>query len=58
MDDSQGRVSTQQVFGLSNSDLVPGKYEGGAISILAFLFIRSFPSCRGLNRLKSWFSFG
>ncbi|XP_047176813.1 histidine protein methyltransferase 1 homolog [Vigna umbellata] len=25
----KGRVSTQQVFGLSNSDLVPGKYEGG-----------------------------
>ncbi|XP_058739235.1 uncharacterized protein LOC131611150 [Vicia villosa] len=25
----KGRVNTQQVFGLSNSDLVPGKYEGG-----------------------------
>ncbi|KAL8088811.1 hypothetical protein AgCh_038554 [Apium graveolens] len=25
----KGRVSTQQVFALSNSDLVPGKYEGG-----------------------------
>ncbi|CAJ1849649.1 unnamed protein product [Sphenostylis stenocarpa] len=25
----KGRVSTQQVFGLSNSDLIPGKYEGG-----------------------------
>lgn len=25
----KGRVSTQQVFSLSNSDLVPGKYEGG-----------------------------
>ncbi|KAI8004905.1 hypothetical protein LOK49_LG08G02260, partial [Camellia lanceoleosa] len=24
-----GRVSTQEVFHLSNSDLVPGKYEGG-----------------------------
>ncbi|KAL6293515.1 hypothetical protein ACE6H2_001657 [Prunus campanulata] len=25
----KGRVSTQEVFTLSNSDLVPGKYEGG-----------------------------
>ncbi|KAF3955488.1 hypothetical protein CMV_019294 [Castanea mollissima] len=25
----KGRVNTQEVFGLSNSDLVPGKYEGG-----------------------------
>ncbi|CAJ2668919.1 unnamed protein product [Trifolium pratense] len=25
----KGRVNTKQVFGLSNSDLVPGKYEGG-----------------------------
>ncbi|KAL5717227.1 hypothetical protein ACHQM5_010271 [Ranunculus cassubicifolius] len=25
----KGRVSTQEVFALSNSDLVPGKYEGG-----------------------------
>ncbi|KAI8007267.1 hypothetical protein LOK49_LG07G01146 [Camellia lanceoleosa] len=25
----KGRVSTQEVFHLSNSDLVPGKYEGG-----------------------------
>ncbi|KAK3414686.1 hypothetical protein EUGRSUZ_H00019 [Eucalyptus grandis] len=25
----KGRVSTQEVFSLSNSDLVPGKYEGG-----------------------------
>ncbi|XP_057433123.1 uncharacterized protein LOC130725940 isoform X2 [Lotus japonicus] len=25
----KGRVNTRQVFGLSNSDLVPGKYEGG-----------------------------
>lgn len=25
----KGRVSTQEVFKLSNSDLVPGKYEGG-----------------------------
>ncbi|KAI8557872.1 hypothetical protein RHMOL_Rhmol04G0044500 [Rhododendron molle] len=25
----KGRVSTQEVFQLSNSDLVPGKYEGG-----------------------------
>ncbi|GAB2295670.1 hypothetical protein Dimus_029824 [Dionaea muscipula] len=25
----KGRVSTQQVFSLSNSDLIPGKYEGG-----------------------------
>ncbi|XP_019180402.1 PREDICTED: histidine protein methyltransferase 1 homolog isoform X2 [Ipomoea nil] len=25
----KGRVSTREVFGLSNSDLVPGKYEGG-----------------------------
>ncbi|XP_031097242.1 histidine protein methyltransferase 1 homolog isoform X1 [Ipomoea triloba] len=25
----KGRVSTKEVFGLSNSDLVPGKYEGG-----------------------------
>lgn len=25
----KGRVNTQQVFGLSNFDLVPGKYEGG-----------------------------
>ncbi|KAL6009012.1 hypothetical protein ACLOJK_022239 [Asimina triloba] len=25
----KGRVSTSDVFGLSNSDLVPGKYEGG-----------------------------
>ncbi|KAJ7979166.1 Histidine protein methyltransferase 1 like [Quillaja saponaria] len=25
----KGRVNTQQVFGLSNSDLVPGRYEGG-----------------------------
>lgn len=25
----KGRVSTQDVFALSNSDLVPGKYEGG-----------------------------
>ncbi|KAI4344919.1 hypothetical protein L6164_012099 [Bauhinia variegata] len=25
----KGRVKTQDVFGLSNSDLVPGKYEGG-----------------------------
>lgn len=24
----QGRVSTEEVFALSNSDLVPGKYEG------------------------------
>lgn len=24
----QGRVSTREVFALSNSDLVPGKYEG------------------------------
>ncbi|KAK4269176.1 hypothetical protein QN277_022368 [Acacia crassicarpa] len=23
----KGRVNTQEVFGLSNSDLVPGKYE-------------------------------
>lgn len=57
MNDSQGRVSTQQVFGLSNSDLVPGKYEGGAISFLAFLFIRSFLCCRWLNQLKSWVPF-
>ncbi|KAG4387596.1 hypothetical protein GLYMA_11G254400v4 [Glycine max] len=26
---SEGRVNTQQVFGLSNSNLVPWKYEGG-----------------------------
>uniref|UniRef100_M1A0C1 Uncharacterized protein n=1 Tax=Solanum tuberosum TaxID=4113 RepID=M1A0C1_SOLTU len=25
----KGRVSTKEVFGLSNSDLIPGKYEGG-----------------------------
>ncbi|KAK9161965.1 hypothetical protein Syun_002867 [Stephania yunnanensis] len=25
----KGRVNTKQVFALSNSDLVPGKYEGG-----------------------------
>ncbi|KAK4258200.1 hypothetical protein QN277_007673 [Acacia crassicarpa] len=25
----KGRVNTQEVFGLSNSDLLPGKYEGG-----------------------------
>ncbi|XP_057971769.1 uncharacterized protein LOC131160296 isoform X2 [Malania oleifera] len=25
----KGRVSTQEVFALSNSDLIPGKYEGG-----------------------------
>ncbi|KAF7837042.1 histidine protein methyltransferase 1-like protein isoform X5 [Senna tora] len=25
----KGRVNTHEVFGLSNSDLVPGKYEGG-----------------------------
>lgn len=24
----QGRVSTEEVFALTNSDLVPGKYEG------------------------------
>lgn len=29
----QGRVSTSDVFGVSNSDLVPGKYEGDAFLI-------------------------
>lgn len=44
MNNSQGRVNTQQVFGLSNSDLVPGKYEGGYFlfcSLHFCLFIRS-----------------
>lgn len=30
----QGRVSTEEVFALSNSDLVPGKYEGSYSSTL------------------------
>lgn len=44
MNNSQGRVNTQQVFGLSNSDLVRGKYEGGYFlfcSLHFCLFIRS-----------------
>lgn len=36
----QGRVSTQEVFTLSNSDLVPGKYEGVYISSYLSMFVK------------------
>ena len=42
VDCSQGRVNTQQVFGLSNSDLVPGKYEGGWHFVLCISVYCSF----------------
>ena len=43
----QGRVSTKEVFGLPNSDLVPGVYEGEQrlilfchlLNLLCFLFL-------------------
>lgn len=37
----QGRVNTSDVFGVTNSDLVPGKYEGEekiALLVLNFFF--------------------
>jgi hypothetical protein len=33
-------VNTKQVFGLSNSDLVPGKYEGDDVLLIAFLSMK------------------
>ena len=33
-------MNTKQVFGLSNFDLVPGKYEGDDVLLLAFLSMK------------------
>lgn len=41
----QGRVNTSDVFGLGNSDLVPGKYEGALVLYFCSFFSLYLSTC-------------